>query len=140
MVGEVTKETIMAKPVTDADFWSVYKALHTADCPLVDANQPTYRGCRCGVAAAMKALRRMRDELENAGAKLAIVDPGWHCGTSMVECSLAGDCGGHETGAITCVEVNGEPRHYAKNERAAKRWAQRFARQHGGTIVDEGSE
>lgn len=132
------------KPVTRDDFWVVAMALHKQDCPLVDVNQPTYRRCRCGTGAAQKALRRMRDALANAGATLTIVDPGSSCdgeyGCSMVACSLAGGCLGHDTGKRTLVEVNGDPRHYAKNERAAKQWARRFARQHGGTVVDEGSE
>lgn len=129
----------MPKAVTIADFSAVYRVLHKPECPMINPNVGN-GDCRCGTSAAQKAFARIRDALRDAGAKLTIVDPGWHCGGSMVECSLAGDCGGHDTGKRTAVEVNGEPRHYAKNERAAKQWAQRFARQHGGTIVDEGSE
>lgn len=129
----------MPKPVTDADFAAVYRALHKPVCPMINPNVEN-GDCRCGTGAAQKAFARIRDALRDAGARVAIVDPGSHCGCSMVECSLAGDCGGHDTGKLTAVDVNGEVRHYAKNERAAKRWAQRFARQHGGTIVDEGSE
>lgn len=122
--------------VTVADFSAVYHALHKPTCPMINPNVGN-GSCRCGTATAQKAFARIRDALRDAGATVTIVDPGRDCGGGTVACSLAGDCGGHDTGKLTAVDVNGEVRHYAKSERAAKRWAQRFARQHGGTIVDD---
>lgn len=77
---------------------------------------------------------------------IVLVDPRYYCyglfgRPTQVECSLSGDCWGHETGAQSAVHVGdavwGEIRHYAKNPKAAGRWAQRYRRRHGGVILRE---
>lgn len=57
-------------------------------------------------------------------------------GNARVACSDDEFCNGHTTGKFTAVENEiGELLHDATSERAARRWAQRYAKRNGGEVL-----
>jgi hypothetical protein len=57
-------------------------------------------------------------------------------GSARAACGLDDCCDGHLTGKFTAVESElGELLHDATSERAARRWAQRYAKRNGGEVL-----